>query len=79
MTQVTSSGSAYDICVDMRRAHINPEKSNVILTDNRIASLDALGCNWNPDTKKKSFEQRIEELRSYKKKHGHIQRNLTGP
>lgn len=40
------------------------------LTDNRIASLNALGFDWNPDTKKKLFEQRIEELQSYKKKHG---------
>ena len=62
----------------MRKARNNPEKSNVVLiTDDRIASLDALGFDWTAGrgekAAKKSFErQRIEDLRAYKEKHGHI-------
>ena len=64
--------SLYEFCINMRYTHNNPEKSSKLINDNRVASLDALGFDWNPDTKKKSFEQRIEELRSYNKKQGHI-------
>ena len=61
----------------MRKARNNPEKSNVVLiTDDRIASLDALGFDWTAGrgekAAKKSFEQRIEDIRAYKEKHGHI-------
>ena len=68
----SDDSSLYDFCKNMRQARKNPEKSTMTLSDDRIASLEALGFEWNPDTKKKSFEQRIEELRTYKKKHGHI-------
>ena len=38
--------SLYDFCRDMRQARNNPEKSNRALTDDRVASLDALGFDW---------------------------------
>ena len=59
----------------MRRARNKPEKSTVLtLTDDRIASLDALGFAWTAreHVVKKSFEQRMDDLRAYKEKHGHV-------
>ena len=68
--------SLYDFCIQMRRAHNNPEKSNMLINEERIASLDALGFDWSVTVSeqktKKTFDQRIEDLRAYKKKHGHI-------
>ena len=66
--------SLYHFCNHMRRARKNPEKSTVSLTDDRIASLDALGFDWSikEQAAKKSFEQRIADLKAYKKKHGHV-------
>ena len=68
--------SLYTFCRDMRHAHNNPGKSTVALTDDRIASLDALGFDWSvrprEQAAKKSFEQRIEDLQAYKEKHGHL-------
>ena len=62
--------SLYDFCNNMRLARNRPEKSTVALTDDRIASLDALGFDWNMSTK--SFAQRMDDLRAYKEKHGHV-------
>ena len=68
--------SLYQFCLNMRQARKNPEKSTMTLTDNRIASLDALGFDWSvrprEQAAKKSFEQRLEDLRAYKEKHGHV-------
>ena len=68
--------SMYDFCMKMRQARKHPEKSDRILTDERIASLDTLGFKWTVRTReqvaKKSFVQRIEDLRAYKEKNGHI-------
>ena len=66
--------SLYEYCSSMRRARKHPEKSKTIITDDRIASLNALGFNWSvkEHVAKKSFKQRIEDLREYKEKHGHI-------
>ena len=65
--------SLYGFCSHMRQARNNPEKSNAVLTDNRIASLVALGFEWTVQERgAKSFEQRLEDLRLYKGKHGHI-------
>jgi len=63
----------YDFCKHMRRARKNPEKATSVLTDDRMASLDALGFNWTvkEQVAKKSFEQRVEDLRAYKEEHGH--------
>ena len=38
--------SLYIFCNNIRYARNNPEKSNMTLTDDRIASLDALGFEW---------------------------------
>jgi hypothetical protein len=69
--------SLYTFCRDMRQARNNPGKCTVALTNDRIASLDALGFEWNPDGKRNSteelaFAQRIDDLRAYKEKNGHI-------
>ena len=65
--------SLYNFCHHMRNARKYPEKSHRVLTEDRIASLDALGFDWSikEQAAKKSFEQRIEDLQAYKKKHGH--------
>ena len=69
--------SLYGFCMKMRQARNNPEKSDRALTDDRIASLDALGFDWAVRRRgAKSFEQRIEELRVYKERHGHT--NVKG-
>ena len=46
----------------------------MVLTNDHIASLDALGFDWSiqDQATKKTFAQRIEDLRAYKKKHGDI-------
>ena len=66
--------SLYKFCCNIRHTHNNPEKSNMAINDDRIASLDALGFNWSvkEPAAKKSFEQRIEDLKAYKERHGHI-------
>ena len=38
--------SLYDFCINIRQARKHPEKSNTIINDDRIASLDALGFDW---------------------------------
>ena len=38
--------SLYGFCCNVRCARNNPMKSKVIMTDDRIASLDALGFDW---------------------------------
>ena len=62
--------SLYQFCWNMRQARKTPEKSVRALTDDRIASLSALGFEWNRN--RKSFAQRIEDLQAYKEKHGHV-------
>ena len=63
----------YGFCKNFRYARNNPEKSRIALTENRIASLDALGFVWTViDRETKSFAQRIEDLRAYKEEHGHV-------
>ena len=37
-----------------------------------IASLNAVGFDWTVRTREKSFEQRIDDLKVYKDKHGHV-------
>ena len=38
--------SLYGFCSHVRRARNNPGKSNTLINDDRIASLDALGFKW---------------------------------
>ncbi|KAL7525523.1 hypothetical protein ACHAXR_001045, partial [Thalassiosira sp. AJA248-18] len=59
-------------CRDVRKK----KATNVSkLTDDQIASLDAIGFNWLPMRVQRTFEERVEDLRSYKEKHGHF--NVT--
>ena len=45
----------------------------MLVNEERIASLDALGFDWTvTEQGTKSFEQRIDDLRAYKEKHGHL-------
>ena len=68
--------SLYSFCNHMRQARNNPEKSNTLINDDRIASLDALGFDWavtvTERAAKKSFEQRMDDLRAYRERHGHV-------
>ena len=34
--------------------------------------MDELGFTWDKHKKHKSFEEHIEELKAFKKKHGHV-------
>ena len=62
----------------MRRARKDPGNvCKMELNEKRIASLDALGFDWRLNITQvkcssKSFEERIEDLRLYKEKHGHL-------
>ena len=64
--------SLYDFCRHMRQTRKHPEKYHAFVTDERIASLDAVGFDWSGSLReqaaKKSFEQRFEDLRAYKEK-----------
>ena len=54
-------------CNHIRYTRKHPEKSTVALSDDRIASLDALGFEWTvvqEQASKKSFEQRLEDLQA---------------
>ena len=71
--------SLYRFCVEMRQARNNPEKSSMLINEERIASLDALEFDWSVSEQQavKSFEQRIEDLRAYKEKHGNLNVNWS--
>jgi len=58
-------------CKNMRSARRGTKKGAVI-TEDRIKALDELGFDWGGKTKNKSFEERIEELKVFKAKHGHV-------
>jgi len=65
-------------CNTMRCARRGTAKRTVIAED-RIKALDELGFDWGRTTKskgrttkKKSFDERIEELKAFKAKHGHV-------
>ena len=60
-------------CQNMRAARRGTKPGKVI-TENRIKALDELGFTW--EDKLKSFEKRVEELKAFKEKHGHVR--VTG-
>jgi ATPase subunit of ABC transporter with duplicated ATPase domains len=63
-------------CAKARHAHNNPGKEGVKLTDERIAAFDAIGFIWTLKTHvTRSFDERIEDLKKYKKTHGHVNVN----
>jgi len=73
--------SLYNWCSNIRSARRNPETCKRKLTQKRIAALDAIGFDWRSEkssrTREKSisFIDRVEALRQYKEKHGHL--NVT--
>ena len=42
------------------------------LTKDRIDQLDAMGFEWNLGKPSKTLEERIEQLKNFKEKHGHV-------
>jgi hypothetical protein len=77
----TEDKSLYCFCKNMRDARKNPKNSRRKLTADRIAALDGIGFDWRSETKPRnnqkhiSFIDRVEALRQYKEKHGHL--NVT--
>lgn len=61
-------------CAQARHARKNPGKSKANqLTDENIARLDALDFNWmSKEYVTRSFDERIEDLKEYKRTHGHL-------
>ena len=59
-------------CINTRCSRNNPGRNSIKLTEDHIASLDALGFDWKPKERTILSEQRIEDLRAYKEKHGHL-------
>ena len=70
--------SLYNFCKNLRgtrRAIILGKGTLRKLTDVRIAALDAIGFDWEvgaSSTVYKDFFSRVDELKVYKKKHGHL-------
>ena len=75
--------SLYKWCTDIRMARRNPETctescSKRKVTADQIAELDAIGFDWSSETKARnhqkqiSFIDRVEALREYKEKNGHV-------
>jgi len=58
-------------CENMRTARRGTGKRRGI-TEDRIKALDQLGFDWGKNTKAKSFKERIEELKAFEEKHGHV-------
>jgi hypothetical protein len=61
-------------CAKARHAHYNPGKGTK-LTGERIAAFDAMDFNWTQEYVTRSFDERIEDLKKYKKTHGHVNVN----
>jgi len=59
-------------CSDVRSAHRPGSKKT--LTPERTKALDDIGFEWNPPktVQPTSFEDRIEQLKAFKEKHGHV-------
>ena len=67
--------SLYNWCTHIRRSRNKPGEGTMKLTADRIATLDAIGFDWRSETKASSwisFIDRVEALRQYKEKHGHL-------
>ena len=64
--------SLHDFCGKMRHARNNPGKTDMLINEERIAILDALGFDWTVTEWQavKTFEQRITDLRAYKERTG---------
>ncbi len=69
--------SLYQFCAQVKYAREYPSKSkNKKLTIENIARLDSLGFNWtSQEYVTRSFDERIEDLKEYKRTHGHVNVN----
>jgi putative heme iron utilization protein len=69
--------SLYYFCNHVRQSR-QGKKGTYMIDDGRIAALDAIGFNWNPGTSSTAattddtFLARVDKLKAYKEKHGHI-------
>jgi len=61
--------SLFKFCQNIRYAHNHPDKSTVVVNEERIALLNALGFEW---VVKEQFDIRLDDLKAYKKKNGHL-------
>jgi len=60
-------------CYNARRFRLHPEKASMKLSEGQIAALDALNFEWNPlNRSRKSFSERLDQLRAFKEEHGHL-------
>jgi hypothetical protein len=61
-------------CVRARHARKNPGKSkSKQLTNEQIAAFNALDFDWTTqENVTRSFDERINDLKEYKQKHGHV-------
>ncbi len=71
VTKSLDSGLA-TFCSRLRIAKKSPAKSSVELTEEKIKALDEIGFPWNGRNKSFSFEERLEQLKSYKEQHGNL-------
>jgi hypothetical protein len=69
----------YDFCIDLRQSRraitAGKGKIHYRLDDDSMAALDAIGFEWKHDaqpSKRIDFNDRVNELEAYKKKHGHL-------
>ena len=64
----------YRFCRGMRyaRGRAKRTRTRKEMAEDRIKALDELGFEWEDITKAKSFEERVEELKAFKEKHGHV-------
>ena len=69
--KITDDKSLSQFCANARYARKNPGKG-MQLTEERIASLDSVGFDWETqEYVTRTFDQRLEDLQDYKSKHGH--------
>jgi len=73
--------SLFNWCTKIRSSRNKPGEGKLKLTADRIAALDAIGFDWRSETSSRTREKsislidRVEALRQYKEKHGHL--NVT--
>ncbi|EJK77774.1 hypothetical protein THAOC_00372, partial [Thalassiosira oceanica] len=61
--------SLYYFCQNVRTGRNNPSARGMQITDERVRALDEIGFPWGG---MKTFEERLDELRKYKRLHGHM-------
>ena len=69
---VNHDKSLGQFCKNMRCARRGKGRRTMTITEDRVKALDELGFDWGDTTKASSVEERIEELKAFKEKHGHV-------